>query len=502
MQASKIRSKLWYDMTMYRQRSKRSQRIRFFMTYTLVPMLIAGLVVLLTMYMIGYRFNAQSQTITQGGLLQFDSYPSGATVAVDGGTLSSRTATRLDATAGSHTVTMSRDGYVPWQKTVSLEPGTILWLNYARLIPQKLTPEIVYEYPLLASAVANIEESRLALLPDPALPRIDIVQADNSSSPRRTTIELPARSYTEAADGQSHVFRIVSWDRQAGSLLLTHTVGDTTEWLAVDVASPDQAKNLTQIAGQPITEVAFDQTDASRVYVISDQTLRRVDTRQATISAPLAQHVVSMRQSEKGVVTFVSRDDKTARRSIGYYTPGASSSKIIYTTSDMDGALDGQIIEYARTQYSAVVAGSTMIVQKIGLHPSDSDSDVQTVEIARLSLPDGADTVSFSPNGRFATAQKGVSLVAYDLELDQRYAYNVRQQSAGTAPDIRWLDKYHTYTDNDDELRWYEFDGQNSQAIARVASGFDTVLSPDGKYVYAVQSENAAFRLVRFKLGV
>ena len=471
------------------------------MTYTLVPVLIAAIVVILTMYMVGYRFNAEEQTLTQGGLLQFDSYPGGASVAVNGSTLSSRTSTRLDIEVGSHSVTMSRDGYHPWQKTATVEPGKILWLNYARLVPEKITPEHLYDYPKFQHATANIEESRLAIVTDATLPRIELVRADNGSAPQ-TYIDLPTASFTAANEGQAHNFRIASWDRAGRFLLVKHSVGDTEEWLAVDTNNPDQTKNISRIVERPISAVMFDETDSRRIYVISDDTLRRVDSGNSTLSAPLARHVTSMRQSEKGVVTLVTNDPETAKRTVSYYTPGASKQKILREYTDETSHIDGQIIEYARQQYSAVLRGATLEIHKLALHPSDSTDAVNPQVVARMNLPDGADTIEFSPNGRFVMAQKGVSLVVYDLELDQQYSFNVRSQSADEPTTVRWFDDYHIYTTTGGELRWYEFDGANSRAIIDAVSSSDIVLSQDGRYVYVVQTTPAGVhQLVRLRFG-
>lgn len=463
-------------------------------------MLIAGLVAVLTMYMIGYRFDAQDRTITQGGLLQLDSVPGAATVTVDGSTLGARTATRLDATAGSHTVTMSRDGYHPWQKTATVEPGEILWLNYARLVPKTITPQTMYEYASLSGAISNIKNEKIALLPDAALPRIDVVVADNGSAPRKT-IELPASSFTAAAEGQAHHFTLEKWDREGRYLLMKHTIGDTTEWLNIDTTAVDQSHNISTIVGRPVDSAMYDETDPRRIYVLSDTSLRLVDMGQSTVSAPIAQHVTNMRQSTKGVVTYVTTDQANNKRTVEYYTPRASRSQVIQTASIDGSTLDGQIIEYAQEQYSAVIANSILTINKLSLHPSDSSSTLSPTMIAQIALPDGADSISFSPNGRFVVAQKYTSLVVYDLELNHRYSFMLRSQSLVNSLSVRWFDDYHLYTDTDSELRWYEFDGDNSRALTTVAPGYDTVLSPSGKYVYAVQPSATGKQLVRIKLA-
>lgn len=94
-----------------------------------------------TLMVLGYSFNVRDNRLEQGGLLQFASIPNNAYVAVDETTLSSRTPNKLTIDANTHAVTMTREGYHTWQKTVEVKPGTISWLSYTRLIPTELKAE-------------------------------------------------------------------------------------------------------------------------------------------------------------------------------------------------------------------------------------------------------------------------------------------------------------------------------------------------------------------------
>ena len=126
---------------MYRQPSKHKVLMQRIVVYSLMTLSVIGLVVVLVFVMLGYQFNSDDGKIEQGGLVQFDSQPSGAEVTIDGAAFSTRTASKTTMTAGQHYITMNREGYTPWQKSITVVPGSVLWLNYTRLVPTELEPE-------------------------------------------------------------------------------------------------------------------------------------------------------------------------------------------------------------------------------------------------------------------------------------------------------------------------------------------------------------------------
>jgi len=71
---------------------------------------VVSIVAILLLVIQGYRYNRFDGKLEQGGLVQFDSRPSAATVTVDDSTLANRTASKVTLSSGQHTITMSREG--------------------------------------------------------------------------------------------------------------------------------------------------------------------------------------------------------------------------------------------------------------------------------------------------------------------------------------------------------------------------------------------------------
>ena len=122
---------------MYRPPSKRTQLIQRITIYTVMSVSVIVLVAILVFFMLGYQINRTDGKIEQGGLVQFNTQPAGADIKIDGITLGTRTAARKTMNTGQHAISMERQGYKTWQKSVEVTAGGILWLTYARLVPNE-----------------------------------------------------------------------------------------------------------------------------------------------------------------------------------------------------------------------------------------------------------------------------------------------------------------------------------------------------------------------------
>src|SRR5690606_11657546 len=134
---------------------------------------------------------------------------------------------------GQHAITMSRSGYLPWQKTVEVYGGTILWLNYARLIPADRPVEHIATLSSITSTVASPNRKLYAMTTEKTSPSIQLATID-TDTPQVRTLQLPETSYTTPVAQGSDAFLVTSWDESSRYLLVEHRYDDTTEWIVVD----------------------------------------------------------------------------------------------------------------------------------------------------------------------------------------------------------------------------------------------------------------------------
>ena len=190
---------------MHKHRNKRRLRIQLTFVYTLMGLAVLSILTILVLVIQGYRYNRFDGKVEQGGLVQFNSRPTGATVTVDDETLANKTASKVTLTAGTHTVTMARDGYSTWKKDVLVKPGTVLWLNYARLFPNSPKVATAANFEGVATALPSPNHRLMAVVPKSTEPEITLASL-NDDTPQITKVAVQGSSYNAPAEGGGRGF--------------------------------------------------------------------------------------------------------------------------------------------------------------------------------------------------------------------------------------------------------------------------------------------------------
>lgn len=487
---------------MYRQPSKRKQLFKLVTIYTIMSVAVLVLVSILVFFMLGYQFNRSDGKIEQGGLVQFDTRPSGADVMIDGKTLGTRTASRKTLATGQHFITMQREGYKQWQKSVDVKAGSVLWLTYARLIPNDLKPANVASFTNVSSTASSPDNKWMAIKDDPASATIRLADISRDEV-EVTNIEIPATAYTLPSQDKTQSFSLETWNPSSRMILVKHTYDDTKiEWIVVDAQNVSASKNATTLLGVNATKVVFSGNNNSVLYALVDNTVRKMDLGAATLSGPLVSNVAEFSLYDNTTILYTTLlDPATKMRSAGYVTEGAAKPRIIRSYTD-----DGQIPlhftagKYFDEYYYALAYDQTVEVMKGTLPRSDADSPSALTAISAMNVPGGAQHISILTSGRFVVAQTPTTFVVHDLEL-KKTTTTALKSTAPLQRELRWLDGYTVWSDQDNILRTYEFDGMNQNEIMPVTPGFSVTYSPSTKYLYGiVKSDDGKFHLERVQM--
>lgn len=496
-----FRGKVAIIKKMYSQPSKRQLLIQRSIIYGLMGVIVIGLVTVLVFVMLGYQFNRSDGRIEQGGLVQFESQPSGADVFIDGVNLGARTTTKTTTTAGEHFIKMEHSGYQSWQKSVSVAAGSILWLNYARLIPNERPVTEVVDLATVSSTAASPDYKWMAIKEDPITPvllKVDLTRDEVKVS----TIELPAEAYTKPINEKSQVFSVQKWDPSSRYLLVKHDYDGKTEWLVVDMERPENTKNITALLAISPSKITFSNENGMILYALIDNNIRKIDLNEVTLSATLVGRVADFDLYDTSVVTYVSLPDPaTKSRSVGYYHDGAKKPRTIRTFND-DGILPihFRIDKYFDTTYAAISYGETIDVLQGELPRSDTERPSVMKPAETMTVPGGIRYLSTKTNGRLIVAQVGATYTVYDMELKKMTSTTLKGASEITK-ELDWLDSYMIWSDSDGMVRFYEFDGANQHDIMPVLPGYSVTLNPNGKYVYGINKSNdGKFHLQRVQL--
>lgn len=465
--------------------SKRAKLALRFFTYGVMTVASVVLTTLLVLVALGYRLD-KDFSFSQGGLVQFRSYPESAAVTLDGKKQSFNTPNKANLGAGQHTIGMELNGYRPWGKTVDLAPGQLLWLNYARMIPNSITTNTLKEYPSVASTLPSPDHRWLLMHMKSAEPEFTLVDYSDEKKPQYANLQLPGDLFTKK-DGKHGTFSLIEWDLQSKYVLIRHENGGTTEFARVDRSKSADAVNLTKLFSLDIREAHFSGSNANTIFAKTDDVLRKLDVGGPSASAALVTGLEGFAVYGGDTIAFTSfvdqtTDDQTTReRRVGIYKGGK-------VTPVREFAADAKIriaySEYDNHGYLAITEANSTKIDVIR-DVTATGASKETSLYASFDLGKQVTNLSFSSNGRMLVAQHGNSFATYDVELDKTYARTL-DFGSDTTGELRWLDDYYLYSDEGDKLRIFEFDGTNQHEITTVAPGFEVMLSANGRQLLSI----------------
>ncbi|QQS21462.1 PEGA domain-containing protein [Candidatus Saccharibacteria bacterium] len=479
---------------MNRRKSKRQKRAQLIFVYTLMALSVITVVGILALVMLGYRFNRYDGKVEQGGLVQFDSRPSGAVVTIDGIRLANKTASKITAMSGQHTITIAKEGYTSWQKDVFVQAGGVLWLNYALLKPTKPTVTTVATLPTISSSMVSYDRKSMVVVAEPSNPLLYVISL-NSDVPSLTKVQIPTSLYTATEDATTQTFSLVGLDKEARSAIVQHTYLDKSEYLSIDIRGGNAMYNINQSAGADIAAVDYRFGDPGTVYVVTAaRELRRLGLASSTLSAPIVGNIAEFSQTNQTGVTYTTLPDTTGVRTIGYVSDGATKARSLGSTSGGD-VYKVLASTYFGERYITTLSGTTVTISKGDLPDTDSSGALNQKVVATFTVAPGATTLRYSPgDNRFVMVQSGEHIAGYDLELMQS-----SRLTLATAPSraVGWIDGYHWAAVAGGTATYYDFDGTNGQMIVSGASDAAVGLSENYKYLYSTISTPAGIDIVR-----
>lgn len=485
---------------MYHHTSKKRQLIVRSIVYGVMTLSVVAIVTVLMLIILGYSFNRQDGRLEQGGLLQFASYPSGATVTVDEITQNARTPSKTNVDAKNHHVQMTLAGYRPWQKSIDVDAGTIRWLSYTRLIPTEPTVSTVQDYPSLDAALVSPFRQWIIMQESAAQPVFTVADIRNDNELKQEVLTLPETVYTAPTVEAAQSFTIDSWAQDERHFLVKHTYDtDKTEWLIVDRTDISKTINLTTAFAINPTKILFGTSNGRNLYVKTDDIVRKVNLDDKTLSRPYVSNVEDFWVYDSTTILYSTGvDQATNTRHVGYMTDDMDESEVIRSYPAETTNLKISFGEYYNRQFVAIAHNSTMDVLQGTLPRGSTNADLRIVTTEALTTP--AEWLTVSRNGRFVVAQQADGYTTYDIELKKTDRTTFTRPAVVPARQMQWLDDYMIWSDRGNILRFYEFDGANQQDIMPVGEGYSVTLSSNNRYVYGFVRTETGTSMQRARL--
>jgi hypothetical protein len=483
---------------MYHKPLGHKELIKLIVLYAIMTLAVIIIVTFVVLFVLGYRFDTTKGQLEKYAFLQFNSAPAGATVMVDGRDTGTKTPNKKFVPAGSHNVTMELDGYRTWQKTVNTKSGTLVWLNYALFIPQKLKVETVANYGSLHSTLASPDKRYMIIEESYNSPTFVLVDT-SSDTIKSTNLTIPSDQYSESSTaGVTHTFQITSWDDGGRYVLVKHGFGDKSEWLTVDTQNTSLTKNITRLFDINIDSIRFSDTSGNVFYALVLNGIRKLNLSAGTISKPLVSDVTSFDiSSESNAVLYIGTSNTDASKKVaGIYHDGDDKTRIFRTVASGD-ELHIAAGHYFNEDYLAVSDNKKVNIWKVN-YSSITDDNIYKKAVTSFTAQEDIHNLMFSPAGEYVLVQAGAYFASYDLEY-KTFASSTIDGSGDTLP-LKWLDNCHIWSDRGGKLTIREYDGQNVNTINNVTFGQDVFLTRNGHYIYSINKTTSGYQLQRAKM--
>lgn len=459
---------------------KKRQSLKVIISEAIMVLAVIITVTILAFIVSGYWINSDFEVERQG-MLQISSIPTGATINIDGETSSwlQRTNTSKVLSSGEHIITLTKDGYDSWSKTVNVKDGLLYRLHYPRLFLTERSPSKTlsltgtinaaissdHDYLLLANNTTewnylNLNTDKLELTP------LNIAKYFSS-------VSLADGAKTGVFTGE---ILAMDWDYDDAHVLFKVKTSDTIEWVLVDIKNPDKSINLSKEFSADFSKVEILDNSASTLLAIQNGNLRKIDIPSRQISASLVQDIVNFDHYNNEIVFIAKKSD--SQYYAGLFKIG--DSKITELTT-FDSSAQIAISKFYDERYITILQGKTVSVFK---------KDDFT-EYANYELTFAPEKIEVGHDGEFITMNAGPHIATLDMEAGLIREWEVEGSN------FDWIDNDMIYTVKDGELIVYDYDGLNRRVLAKNVSAHFPIGITDNKWLYYVSDDNLMRELIR-----
>lgn len=450
-------------------------------------------VLILAFVVSGYWVNSDFQ-IERQGLLQIYSIPTGADVNVDGNPSSwlQRTNTSKTLAAGEHTISLSKDGYDTWSRTVNITEGLLYRLHYPRLFLKNRTKETALEFSAnshITNAYASPDRNWILVSNNSTSWQLLNLDTDNIK-----TTSLDLSGILPLTNPNETSIASADWANDNEHILLSIYADDShspesLNWLLLNVKNPASSVNLTKDFNANFTKVEILDSSASGLLAVLNGNLHQIDVASRRISAVLVSDIQSFDHYNREVIFSAKKSsniiknsttsDKTAEETnsnsedksttepyfVGLLQLGSDKLTILKSTSTPEQVLATKFYDDI---YICTVADTTLkLYQKNNFE-----------EKSQFALSFYPENYKVGAYGEAIVMSSGGHILSLDMEASALTDWSTNTDKFG------WLDGSMLYTVDDGNLNVYDFNGLNHRVLSsNVSARFPITITSD-KYLY------------------
>lgn len=448
--------------------------------------LIAIGVVIATVVLIyqanGFGVNGKGQVV-QNGLVFVSSQPNPAQIYLNNELSDKQTNSRLSLPAGRYDMRLERDGYRPWQRTITVQGGDVQNYVYPFLVPAALQTDTIHTLPDKPGLTTHSNNRRWLVAQQSQDSLAFSVYDLQNPKDAPESFSIPSDTVTAGKPGAS--WRVVEWANNNRHVLFKRSWSDGFEYILFDRQNNDEAVNLSAEFPVSLAKLALTDNAFNRYHLLSTDNILYSAQLGSTQVDPVAEQVLAFKTyGTKQVLYATTLDAPDDKVSLVMRTED-NVTKIRDVSADTTYHLD--VAGYQNDQY-VVVAAQSEGMAYVYKNPVDQISRSVTVPSASRAVKvPNVSHVGFSPNAQYVLAQGGTTFGVYDLKLRRAYVYALKQpMDSSPTNKASWVDSHHlTYVSNKQSLL-FDYDKRNQQQLVPALGTYGDFYAPDYRFVYAV----------------
>lgn len=436
------------------EKEKKRINTKVALTNLFMSVSVIAIVAALTLIAMGYRLD--NGEITQYGLLQVVSTPSGARVEVDGKRIENTTVSRM-MPDGAHELMVTKSGYDVWRGSATIKSGLLRRVDWVRLFPIERTVEEVLQFEDITRLVAS--PTRSSLLVERTGAVWNMIENVDGGKVTSREFDVP-----EWLVGQEISER--RWNRTGDRLFVK--VGE--DWGVLDLRDVRGSMNISKVFSMKFDDVVIANDAGDKLYALEAGNIRLLDLRAESISDVKVSEVLRIGGGD-GIVGYVQLGE--TGEVVGVYREGETTGKVIFRPEG-EGATVQAWRYWGEDVVAAVFDGNLTI--KSGAAYGTME------ELVQIEMGD-SNGLGVSPSGRFLTVGGKV----IDVNIGESYETKVG----------KWLDDYILFGVTDGKLVVWDFNGGNEREISEIGGDAAMIAKGNG-WLYFIAVDGSG--VVREKL--
>ncbi len=452
------------------EKIKKLRSIKILVSEVLMVFIVIITVIILALIVSGYWVNSEFEVERQG-MLQVSSVPTGANVMIDGETSwLQRTNTSKVLATGEHSVTLTKEGYDSWSKTVNIAEGLLYRLHYPRLFLEDRVIEKSYYLPETTFATIS-PGSELLLITNNTTNWQLINLTEENLKPRSIDISNIFQSVSLTPGSTIGLFTgsiiDADWDHDETRVLFKVQNDTQIEWVLLDVREPQNSINVTREFGSNFSNIQILDNSANNLLAIQNGNLHKIDVSGKSLSAVIVERIVDYDHYENEIV-YVSQQPEselTPMYEVGLTKIGDNNKTTVFHIAQ---PVKVALLKFYDQKYISVLKDNHLT-----LH--NKDNIEETTEY----------TISFNPanmkvghDGEFIILSESNHLATIDMEAAKAIEWQIENVN------YDWLDNDMFYDVSEGDLIVYDYDGLNRRNLAKNVSNHFPVTITDNKWLY------------------